>query len=387
MEQALRLPEGRRGGRHPQAREVQGLHHRRLGGPGQDLRGAGRHQVLPGAQRPHPGAVPQAPARELDAVDQRQRRPQPARRRPLQLHGAQPHRPLALLRHERRGGPRAPEVGELRPHRHRREPQLPQQEHRRGEEGPLHATHRGRHQERTPHEGAHALGHPGEQPPARPAQPDRAHHRGRRRLPRGHRRHPLHHTGDPRGAAALQRVEQAARRGAHDRELRRDGQRRLLQAARRAHHRAQPQAHHEVLRRGERHLPHEAAAAVVPDADRPRGRAAAHRRAQRHDRAAHLRPVPATGLREAQPAQEVRGPLRRHMGQGLRQPGAPHRRRGEPHARERPQAHGVLCEQLPHHAAPHPGGLREPARPARRARQRRGGIRRDDRLGRRLRRR
>ena len=56
VEQALRLPEGRRGGRHPQAREVQGLHHRRQRRPGQDLRGAGRDQVLPGAKRPRAGA-------------------------------------------------------------------------------------------------------------------------------------------------------------------------------------------------------------------------------------------------------------------------------------------------------------------------------------------
>ena len=119
LEQALRLPEGRRRGRHPQAGEVQGLHHRRLGGPGQDLRGARRHEVLPGAQRPHPRAVPEAPAGQLDPVDAGQRRPQPAGRRPLQLHGAQPHRPVALPRHERRGGPRAPALGPLRSPRHR----------------------------------------------------------------------------------------------------------------------------------------------------------------------------------------------------------------------------------------------------------------------------
>ena len=63
VEQALRLPEGRRRGRHPQAREVQGLHHRRLGGLGQDLRGACSHQVLRGAQRSRARAVPQAPER------------------------------------------------------------------------------------------------------------------------------------------------------------------------------------------------------------------------------------------------------------------------------------------------------------------------------------
>ena len=266
LEQALRLPEGRRRGRHPQAGEVQGLHHRRLGGPGQDLRGARRHEVLPGAQRPHPRAVPEAPAGQLDPVDAGQRRPQPAGRRPLQLHGAQPHRPVALPRHERRGGPRAPALGPLRPPRHRREPQLQEQEHRRGQDRPLHAPHRGRHQVGPAHEGAHALCHPGEQPPARPAKPDRAHHRGRRRVPRRYRWHPVDHPRDARRPAEVQRVEQALRLRAHDRELRERGERRLLQAARRADHRAQPQAHHEVLRRRERYLPGAPAAPVVSDA-------------------------------------------------------------------------------------------------------------------------
>ena len=90
----------------------------------------------------------EAPAGQLDPVDAGQRRPQPAGRRPLQLHGAQPHRPVALPRHERRGGPRAPALGPLRPPRHRREPQLQEQEHRRGQDRPLHAPHRGRHQDR-----------------------------------------------------------------------------------------------------------------------------------------------------------------------------------------------------------------------------------------------
>ena len=56
------------------------------------------------------------------------------------------------------------------------------------------------------------------------------------------------------------------------------------------------------------------------------------------------------------------------MGQGLREPGPPHDGGGQPHARQRPQAHGVLREQLPHHAATNPRRLRRPAREARRRR-------------------
>ena len=53
-----------------------------------------------------------------------------------------------------------------------------------------------------------------EQPSARPAQPDRDHHRGRRRVP-GRGRHPLHQQRDAQGATAIPGVEQARRRRAH----------------------------------------------------------------------------------------------------------------------------------------------------------------------------
>ena len=74
------------------------LHHRRQRRPREDLRGAGHHQVLRAAQRPRAGAVPEAAARQLDAL-QGQRPPQHPRAGPLQLRRAQPHRPLPRRRH------------------------------------------------------------------------------------------------------------------------------------------------------------------------------------------------------------------------------------------------------------------------------------------------
>ena len=88
---------------------------------------------------------------------------------PLRLRRAEPHRPVALLRHERRHRPRVPAVGQLRPSGHRREPQLPQQEHRRREDRPLHAPDRRRDTGGRAHQGADALGNAGEQQAARPA--------------------------------------------------------------------------------------------------------------------------------------------------------------------------------------------------------------------------
>ena len=129
-----------------------------------DLRGARRHEVLPGEERPHPRARAQAPARELDALRRRQRRAQPPCRRPPELHGFEPHRPLSLYRLlGRRESGDAP-LGQLRPRRDRRVAQLPKQANRHHQEVPLRQAHGGHNKERRAHEGAHALRDAREQP-------------------------------------------------------------------------------------------------------------------------------------------------------------------------------------------------------------------------------
>ena len=104
------------------------LHHRRQRRPREDVRGARHHQVPRAAQRPRARALPQAPARQLDAL-QGQRPPQLPRARPLQLRRPEPHRPVARRRALRRHRPRPRQLGQLRPRRHRRVAQLPQQAH------------------------------------------------------------------------------------------------------------------------------------------------------------------------------------------------------------------------------------------------------------------
>jgi hypothetical protein len=71
--------------------------------------------------------VPQAPARQLDAL-QGQRQAQRSGARPPQLRRAQPHRPVARRRLVGRHRPVPRELGQLRPRGHRRVAQLPQQE-------------------------------------------------------------------------------------------------------------------------------------------------------------------------------------------------------------------------------------------------------------------
>ncbi len=127
LEEALQVSARRRDRRDRQARTLRRLHHRRQRRPRKDVRGARDHQVPRAAQRPRARAVPEAPARQLDAL-QGQRPPQHPRRRPLQLRRAEPHRPVARRRAVRRHRPRARQLGQLRPRRHRRVAQLPQQE-------------------------------------------------------------------------------------------------------------------------------------------------------------------------------------------------------------------------------------------------------------------
>ena len=76
----------------------------------------------------------------------------------------------------------ARQLGQLRPRRHRRIAQLPEQEdatqrRRDALRPPDAADHQGRREDPR----AHALGHAGQQPPRRPEEPDRLRHRGRRR--------------------------------------------------------------------------------------------------------------------------------------------------------------------------------------------------------------
>ena len=58
LERPLRIPKGRGAKRHRQAAGAQRLHPSRQRGPGQDLHGAGSHQVFRVAQRARAGAVP-----------------------------------------------------------------------------------------------------------------------------------------------------------------------------------------------------------------------------------------------------------------------------------------------------------------------------------------
>ena len=110
-------------------------------------------------------------------------------RRPLQLRHPQPHRPVARRRAFRRHRPGLRELGKLRPRRHRRVPQLPQQAYpsprRRDALRPPDAEdHPGRRED----SGAHAVRHPGQQPLGRPAQPDRLRYGSGRCRPRRPRR-------------------------------------------------------------------------------------------------------------------------------------------------------------------------------------------------------
>jgi hypothetical protein len=117
-------------------------------------------------------------------------------RRTVQLRRSEPHRPVARRRPLGRHRPVARQLGQLRPGGDRRVAQLPQQEvapaRQRDALRPPDAQD---HPRRREDPRADAVGHPGEQPAGRPAQPDRLRHRGRRhRAGRArHRQHRQHH--------------------------------------------------------------------------------------------------------------------------------------------------------------------------------------------------
>ena len=162
LEQAVQLPAGRGDRHHQQAGDAQRLHSGGQRRPRKNLHRAGGHQILRASQSVGSGSLPEETCRQLAKL-QHQSHDQHLREGPLQLRRPVPHRSLAHLGRVVRHSAESGELGQLRPRRHRRVAQFPQQRCLQGPGDALPEADEPGHPRRREDQGSDAFGDAGEQ--------------------------------------------------------------------------------------------------------------------------------------------------------------------------------------------------------------------------------